>query len=218
MPTATEKPGLRSIALGLFLVVNTLAILATNIAGYLDRESPGGVAERYVEATGQPQGWGMFESGYMRNSVAWDVRIELPDGRVERVRGVARLPDEVSAWNAPAALSRRFVYESSILGIDLLLPADPEKFDASIFIADVHDNNGSFLAFFRTIYARERKSDWPTKPRSMELVILRETIPDHQKFVRYVARWQPDEASKEYLEVEAYDLDAPDPPYRKFPR
>jgi hypothetical protein len=181
------------------------------------------VADRYLEATGQPQGWGMFESGYMFNSVAWDMRIEWEDGRVVRLHGVAGLPDDVAVWNPPAALSRRFVYESSLLGIDLILPeAEFERRDQ--VVEDVRLNNATYLAFFRSIYNRERHrhADWPAEPKWMELAILREPTPDPQSGngrssdIRYVARWQPAKAGQ--LPVEAYDRSMPDEPYRSFPK
>src|SRR5262245_40186392 len=93
--------------LGLVVAAQFAAVAVANVAGFLwpipdptsgvpvaPPHGPGSLAqyaaERYLEATGQPQGWGMFQDGYMRNSVAWDLRIDLDGERVARVQGVAR--------------------------------------------------------------------------------------------------------------------------------
>lgn len=222
MPTVIDKPSFWQKLLGIFIVVQFTAIFISNFSGFFKSKLTGSLAERYLEVTGQPQGWGMFEAGYMQNSVAWDVRIELEGGRIERVGSVAKLPQDVSLWNPPAIHSRRFVYESSLLGIDVA--NDMETINPQILLDDVRNNNSSYLAFFRTLYERARKPDWPALPKSMEMVILRTPIEeprsprDSRTVPRYVCRWQPGEKNIEFLEVEAYDLDAPNPPYRKLPR
>jgi hypothetical protein len=238
MPTAPDssiRPALWHKVLGVLIVVQFLAIFVANAVGYWKTVAPaaaarspvrelGLVADRYCEVTGQPQGWGMFESGYMLNSVAWDVRIEWQDGRVERLQGVAQLPGDLAFWNPPAALNRRFVYESSLLGIDLILPE--KEFERSDhFIEDVRINNATYLAFFRSIYDRERRrhADWPAEPKWMELVILRATTPDPRtgngrySDQRSVARWRPGKEADQ-LPVEAYDRSMPDEPFRSFPK
>lgn len=232
----SPKPTVRSIALGVFVLVQFIAIFTANVAGFLHplpdipAPQPQGVAgdaryavDRYLEATGQPQFWGMFENGYLRNSVAWDVRIELPDGHVERVQGVAKLPGDVGFWNPPAVLSRRFVYESSLLGHDLTEPEENLN-DTALMAGVVERNNGLYLAFFRAIYDRERQMhpEWPATPAKMELAILR--VPtfnprepnDTSSLIRYVARWRPE--LQDALPVEAYDLTQPDEPWRRFPK
>ncbi|CAN5596035.1 hypothetical protein BH11PLA2_BH11PLA2_14970 [soil metagenome] len=246
MPMANDTPRtVTSVLLGVVVLCQFAAVLVTNIAGYIapTPDSTSGVAapvpsgpasllrfaaDRYTEATGQPQGWGMFESGYMRNGVTWDVRIALPDNVVHRVQGVAVTPDELSFYNFPSGHNRRFIFESGLLGFDLVLPhpIDGEDFPAEqleAFIEDVRVNNAAYHSFLRNLYARERfrHPDWPVLPESMEFCILRFPVREpgsdtvHPPEVRYVARWKPSEATPATLPIEAYDRGA-EGAYRRF--
>jgi hypothetical protein len=223
------------VLLGVIVVAQFVLIPISNVAGYLDRDglakSPPitavrTVADRYCEATGQVQGWAMFDAGWMANSVSWDVCIELTDGSIHRVAGVAPLPGSITGWTPPAALIRRFVYESFFSGMDLVLPNGVEQADLgadfqAAFQADVRDHHAIYRDFFKAVYARERRSDWPERPRNMELAILRRVTADPNTGltvgdqVRYVARWRPDADEPGLLAVEAYDPDAPGV-YRRF--
>lgn len=217
MPVVSDSPTLLQRGLGLLILLQAVAVLLANSAEFLHSRQPHGpittAAEKYLTLTGQPQWWGMFEQGTMRNSVAWDIRIELDAERVARVQGIAGLPDDVWYWNPPALLSRRFVYESSLLGIDLIQP-DAILDNAALQMDVVRRDRVILQEFFQSVYRRERRPDWPPEPISMELAILRAPIDDGSPDfdatprVRYVARWRPGHP------LEAYDRSMPGEPWR----
>jgi hypothetical protein len=197
------------------VLVHVLLIVLANIGPFLKTEVP--AATLYTEATGQPQWWAMFDAGAMVNSVAWEARIELPDGRVEIARGVARLPDDGAIWRAPSRRSRAFVYESAFLGIDLTAPYGRERELVQAATHDIQSQQDTYIAFLKCIYlqARLQHRDWPAEPNCVEWTVLTQGCVhpggayDSSPKVRYSCRWCPGEKQP----LQYYDFDDPRGPF-----
>ncbi len=183
--------------LGVFVLAQFAAVFVSNLGGFLKPlpDATTGVlppppekpldyvrfaADRYCEATGQPQGWGMFDAGSMRNSVSLKVVFVDGKGNTHERRGIAGTTESAPRHTWPAALSRRFVYEAAFLGRELVHTPPVHHRDDNQFHDDCKDeiriNNAAYASLMKGM-VQQKRDVYPDYVPAREVVLFVEWLP-----------------------------------------